>query len=466
MSGENYDKWTELVDRTIREEPLTEEEQRFVERVAGADPMARAEMDCIAQLERFEGPVDELAGQRIVAGVLKAVNQPSRRRGNGTSWAIGGLAVAAAAALWFRTQPAEPEGSAAMLRATGSVSVNGRAVQRGDRVPEGSEVRVDSGVACIEVASDIVSCFGEGTRLSLTRLERPERRLDLHAGTVVSGLAKQPPGHRFSVVVGGAWSTAIGTAFSVERLSSTESRTAVYEGVVQVSQSGAATAVPSHKMVLSKETELELQPVDRAPDSPAWRALQEVTGVRLEGPAPLAASTAEESAQAARAQRDTDMALADGPDDSVVASTKPRAQRASPVPHEESAVEPKETAASLLAAARSLRQQQRWAEATEKYRYIQREFSDSPEAHAVRVSLGDLQLSRLGQPDRALQSFDAYLVRGGPLAVEARLGRIRALRALGATQREAESIREFLRMHPRSLEVSPLTERLDSLTRD
>jgi tetratricopeptide (TPR) repeat protein len=136
------------------------------------------------------------------------------------------------------------------------------------------------------------------------------------------------------------------------------------------------------------------------------------------------------------------------------------------VSHEESAADPKDPAASLLAAARSLRQQQRWADAAEKYRYIQQEFSDSPEAHAVRVSLGDLQPSRLGQPDRALQSFDAYLVRSGPLAVEARLGRIRALRALGATRREAEAIREFLRLHPRSLEVSPLTERLDSLTQD
>jgi len=79
------------------------------------------------------------------------------------------------------------------------------------------------------------------------------------------------------------------------------------------------------------------------------------------------------------------------------------------------------------------------------------------------VLLGQLRLNQLNDPKGALAPLNAYLKRGGPLSVEARVARIEALRRLQRTQEEATAIVEFLRLHPRSFEVQRLQARLSTL---
>jgi hypothetical protein len=81
----------------------------------------------------------------------------------------------------------------------------------------------------------------------------------------------------------------------------------------------------------------------------------------------------------------------------------------------------------------------------------------------VLVSLGQLHLSALHDPARALQMLDKYLARGGTLSEEARLTRIHALRALHRSKEEEAAISEFLLKHPRSFEDSTLRARLTDL---
>jgi hypothetical protein len=79
------------------------------------------------------------------------------------------------------------------------------------------------------------------------------------------------------------------------------------------------------------------------------------------------------------------------------------------------------------------------------------------------VLLGQLRLNQLNDPKGALSPLGTYLKRGGPLAVEARVARIEALRRLNRASEETAAIEEFLRLHPRSFEVKRLQARLDAL---
>ena len=122
------------------------------------------------------------------------------------------------------------------------------------------------------------------------------------------------------------------------------------------------------------------------------------------------------------------------------------------------------SATELLQAARRQIRQGRYAEAADAYATITSAHPQSEEAHTVRVSLGQLYLVRLGQPQRALEELDAYLAQGaGPLAEEARATRIGALRALGRVEDEVAAIEDFLAKHPRSFEANALRSRLTAL---
>jgi hypothetical protein len=69
----------------------------------------------------------------------------------------------------------------------------------------------------------------------------------------------------------------------------------------------------------------------------------------------------------------------------------------------------------------------------------------TPEGRAALVSLGELLLSDLGDPNGALAAFDEYLSRrGGDLTRRAAYGRIRALRALGRDADERAAAHVFL----------------------
>jgi tetratricopeptide (TPR) repeat protein len=121
-------------------------------------------------------------------------------------------------------------------------------------------------------------------------------------------------------------------------------------------------------------------------------------------------------------------------------------------------------AAEMLHDARRLMRAERFAEAAGRYQALREAYPRSPEAHAVLVSLAELQLDRLHQPAAALDTLERYLREGrGALVEEARQVRIRALRNLGRLGAEADAIAEFLREHPRSFEAAALRQRAAEL---
>lgn len=121
------------------------------------------------------------------------------------------------------------------------------------------------------------------------------------------------------------------------------------------------------------------------------------------------------------------------------------------------------SAAELLEEARQLRGAGRYSQAARLYRRLVQQHPESAEARASLVSLGQLELGQLGQPEAALRSFRAYLVGSGQLRQEAEHGAIQALQRLGRKDEERRAIEAFLARYPKSTQAGALAQRLKQL---
>jgi len=93
-----------------------------------------------------------------------------------------------------------------------------------------------------------------------------------------------------------------------------------------------------------------------------------------------------------------------------------------------------------------------YAHACEAYEQLIASFPDSDHARTIHVTVAQLQLAELEQPDKALAHFERYLQVEpvGPLAEEARVGRIRSLARLGRFAEVIEATDSFEAHHPAS----------------
>lgn len=147
---------------------------------------------------------------------------------------------------------------------------------------------------------------------------------------------------------------------------------------------------------------------------------------------------------------------------------------AGPLPHAPSSVAARgtvqvpdqrapQTPYELLSDARRESATGQWGAAATTYRQLRQNFPGSAEAHTVLVALGDIERLRRGNPTAALSAYQAYLQSGGPLAQEARSGKVHALRMLGRKAAETSAIHDYLRSHPGAVEAAAFRKRLDEL---
>lgn len=122
-------------------------------------------------------------------------------------------------------------------------------------------------------------------------------------------------------------------------------------------------------------------------------------------------------------------------------------------------VPPVEPAAWLFRAASRARSAGRYQEAAALYGVLQRDYAGSETEVVARVALGRLWLGQLNDATQALNAFDSYLNARptGPLAEEARSGRVLALRKLGRDEAAQAALRDLLEHHPRTLYAKPVT---------
>lgn len=120
-----------------------------------------------------------------------------------------------------------------------------------------------------------------------------------------------------------------------------------------------------------------------------------------------------------------------------------------------------ESADDLLKSAQIHLGEGRTASAIEAYKKLLARYPGSVEARVALVSLGQLSLGG-GDAAGALRYFERYLAGSGPLGMEARLGRIQALRRLGRTGDELAAIHDFLARHPDSVHAPRLRSRIEA----
>jgi hypothetical protein len=534
-------RWAELMDRQALGETLSAEELELCERLGSEHEACRREVELLDELADLEVAPSPESRALVDAALARLADEAARAENAELSelkrgprvprflWlsGAGALAAVAAVALLLPHKPStEPSAGAQpmpgprveLVYASGEVRVDGKPVALGlTSLAEGSVIEVGHGAACMAMDPEISVCASEQTRLKLSRTHSAWRRLDLESGKVATQLAPQPEGYRLSVVADGVWSTAVGTAFTVERDGAQGVRTAVLNGKVRVgSDGGAEQMVAAHERSQVLAGQAKLASISRTEEAPEWallrpsrlwsnpvtasltlRGLPAGTEVSLDGHviglAPLTSLipagahrlearangqltvtrdfVCEAGQQTALSFTMAELTLpAAEPQIEPSASPKPTATRAVSVrrPVEVQATErPVQTvvsASDMLAQARQLMRAERFEQAASAYQLLRLAYPESPEARAVLVSLAEVQLDRLAQVQPALGNLEQYLKGGnGALVEEARRVRIRALQAIGDSARERSAIEEFLQAHPKSFQASALERRLSEL---
>lgn len=427
-TGDACTRWMAVSDRDALGEALSADETAFLRAHGQSCDACQREANVWHALAAIVDDPSEAPRPSRVART-RAPQHRARR------YVVAGMATIAAAALFGVRAPRHGEPTAApsasavpaaltwpdptvvlATRPGVTIEVDGLPAGDGEKLGPGSSVVARQGSACLVVEPNIRACLAQGSVARVSELGA-QRRLELRTGRVSVELDPLPPGHSFGIVTAQGSAIAIGTAFSVE---------------VPPGNAPVVTRV-MHGRVLVRATDGREQTV----------AAHEQTSMR--DAAPTALPAADEERQRALLVPSDDVET-DAPD-AAVPKTAPASKSAS----------------ELLVAIRERHAEGDLDGAVASYRELFEQHRSSPQAHAALVPWGDLVLTRLDDPVRALAAFDRYLVRGGALEEEAAFGRIRALRALGRVPAERAAIETFLQRFSDGPLVPSLRERLRSL---
>jgi tetratricopeptide (TPR) repeat protein len=499
-------RWAELSDRAAAGDAVDAGEADFLRSHAETCSECRAEHALWSKLPGVLADpgllLDPLLNDGAASPSAARAQTASRRP---KAWPIlSGFGIAASVVLglvvWKTRAPAVASAEAAVRVAfvAGDAQVNQAPVRAGRKLERGDRVKLGNGGACMLFEPGVTVCAQAETEFVVERTERERRRLRLLSGGVVARLTPQPKGTTFGVETDAGAFIAKGTSFVVEIASDGVAELRVHEGSVSAEpRTGASEAVRAPAWTALGRGPLASRPLSGAAAARDARLLQ-LAGVWSEqasceldisaapggevaldgmdlGQSPLSALvthgnhrlalslagfgpvverlTLAPGERVARSYELTPLAVAEpaaiAVEDRAATTSDPAPVRSAPLSADE-----------LLARAREQRANGRYGEAAGTYRKLLALHPRSDQARAALVSLGELQLSQLDNAEAALASFDAYLKSGGPLAQEARYGRIRSLRKLGRLGDERGAIEDFLRDYPRSVQAAALRARL------
>jgi tetratricopeptide (TPR) repeat protein len=498
MNHQACERWAELADRAALGEPLTADELSFEKDHAAECAACAAEASVWAELG---GVLPGATLSPRAADVDGATVRHVRR----ARWGVFAVAAAAAAVvavaaggIWHAQRGAETSGRAGralsvdLVLVSGEVQVHGVQAAAGASLRPNDSVRIGRGRACLAYAQGISVCGSNGSELELRNAENGNVRLALASGSVLCRLEPQPPGARFSVETALGRVSAKGTVFAVERLTRTRFSVRVHRGAIEIetnrgerrllrapaaavlgdvigeaSPGGEAWQVEERLGEFAKLWGADAAaPVDLATVPSGARVV--VDGIDL-GEAPVSTLLGRGAHEAVATYPGLETArerfVVQGAE-RVTRTLELGAVRAAPAPAARPATPPgagsaRLSAAALFGRARSLRVAGRYREAAAAYQELTTAYPGSDLSRVALVSLGELELSQLGQPQAALASFERYLAVGGSLTQEARYGRIRALTAVGRTQAAREATEQFLRDYSGSAQAESLRHGLE-----
>jgi len=407
-------------------------------------------------------------------------------------------------------EPSPLEGQ--LLLTAGKVRLDGAPATGAFRVQAGTRAVVGQGRTVIDLGTGITLLAEPHTEIEVASLDTEAIEVRLERGRVVAEVDPARSGPRFAVDTRDGKVLVTGTAFSVEAgAEQVEVRVFRGSGRVEGEEIGARKVRLGEAAVLGRSGIAQIDDADEAAAAEVLRAFDMLTArdaTRMDvqslpsgaqvvvdnvalGQTPLEVSIRPghrslelsldgyetvrellELAPDAPATRVFDLVGTETPAGDEVATASTGAE-ARPVkrPKEAAAVaEPEPESAplgpaELLERARAFRVARDWRNAVAAYQELLNQYPGSPQARNSIVSIGDIQLDHLGQPGRALASFDAYLARTrkGAIAQEAAFGRARALRALGRKGEEIRALESFLAEFPSAIQAPRAKQRLEDL---
>jgi len=434
-------QWEELVDAEAVGDVLDADELATLREIEAELASCRIERAMWRELgaaaEGAAEPEDAALVDRALAELDAPTPAPRRHRSRVALASVGMAAAAMIAVLaWPRAEAPAP---ARISHVVGVVEIDGTIATAGTDLRDGAVVQTFDGTACLALAGAIDVCLAQDSRLALRDVTGAQRVVDLDRGHAVARLQTQPVGESFTIASGDVSVTAVGTVFAVAREHSSEVVASVLEGEVAVASTHGQQALREHERAAVSATGVEVRP-SGADEEARTRAI--LAGERA--PAAVAAPT-DPSPQT--------------PAESIVVPEP------EPAPEPVAVEAPRKTvptAAALLERARTQMRAGQRSRTAQTYRELVQTHPRSPEAHAIRVALGDLELE-LGHARAALRSYDRYLADGGgALDREARFGRIRAFARLDDRGGERAAIEAFLARHG-GAEARKLRARLQQL---
>lgn len=506
MRSAACERWVSLSDRAACGDSLSPSEREFLRQHPSRCNDCRAEAHLWSSLAealsvpaRLFEPVPLVAPRRSLPS--RIFERAVARRWQGLAAAC--VLVSLGVLWWKRTTFApeeQPRGALAvheeprpvLVLTSGEVAIPGHdAALAGASLAREDVLRVRAGRACLHWDGSVL-CTGPASELEfageLVDETTGEGRqvVSLRAGSLVARVREQP-GRTFVVETARGTVTVQGTVFAIITEPDGSVSVRVAQGAVLVTQAdGARGLVHASRAITWTDTfrETAADAALLAKDL-AWMQMaatltsdggcgldvvSEPAGaeVRVDGhalgTAPLSVrmgcGVAEVAVGGAGFVEQTQQVVLAEARTSHRVALEPEVPTRSEPPSSSASRSPAQSAGTLLALARQQRSAGRYREAATVYRRVVAEYAGSAEAGTALVSLGELELSQLGAPAAALNSFERYLKMGGPLAPEAHYGRIRALRQLGRHDEARIATEQFVQKYPRSVQAAQLRAQL------
>ena len=385
--------------------------------------------------------------QRLLSGEEPTRRTPARRPAMPWVVAAAVAAVVVAALLWLPALRSGDEREALPIASDDPIQTRDADQLPVDAPPE----RIAGAAAGTEM------WVQDGSAVEIGQNDRSEAHVALTQGFVLAKVGPNDQGFRFVVETPDASVTALGTLFSVSTAGEGDLVVRVAEGTVEVRSRGDVH--PVQRVGAGQELHgLRGQPIP----APAIRIQRDLAfaGIDAESvqilavaPQGLPLLPRTTNSQVPRVREQATPPPVDPSDDGVALLDEGGGEdRQLP----EDVIEGPHPLDVLLALGHAHQRSGRYDLACESYEQAMAQFPDSDHAKTIRITVAQLQLAELGLPEQALTHFDRYLEidANGPLAEEARVGRVRAMVRLGRFADVIAAAGEFEQAHPQSRNCS------------
>ncbi len=384
----------------------------------------------------------------------------------------------------------------------GEVLVGNQGAAIGHHLASGEQLRTGDGRAVVNLPTEITLSVGPATRLSYLQNEDSSLEVSLEEGRIQLSLSPGVERTGFSVVTEDGRIDVTGTIFSVTADEETV-EVRVLRGEVEITGRQGGQRRLGTRAATTLGTD-QVRTLSKAEEETLWKEVRTIELLDSEGNAvvdiestPVGAAVSIDSVVLGRTPisaavrsgyRELSLILNEEQVarklvdiysgsrlswdfDLVEAENGAPGASVTPIPSSNRRVSAGVrdlSAQQLLLKAQSQRAERDWPGAAAAYQKLVTRFPDSAEARASLVSLGEIQLNKLGRPTAALAQFDKYLraVKRGPLAQEALWGKGRALKSLGRQNEEKMALDLFITRFPKAIQAREVKARLADLEND